>query len=264
MRVFEAPTKPSNWSKIECNQLFKQVNTASLNKWSSAVFHNFPHIKVLPPTYGNIFVIAFIQKRKLWIGSSLPSWCLFKSPLHIQKRIFLHFWKKTLTQRKGILTLFLFSYFGMIHFLRITHFWPIWTSFKVDSLDANRYCIENLPHIGRQGSHLTIRYYHQDLHWCMIQTRSLSVSLLSLRPLLQGIYNASHQLTKGRPNISLSLCRLYVGTLLAPLIFKAVAFVRRVFTHSLADSNFHGHSPNVFIQQHFLWFLIMSVHLRHI
>jgi hypothetical protein len=54
------------------------------------------------------------------------------------------------------------------------------------------------------------------------------------------------------------------GTLLAPLIFKAVAFVRRVFTHSLADSNVHGHSPNVLIQQHFLWFLIMSVHLWHI
>jgi len=27
---------------------------------------------------------AFIQKRKLWIGSLLPSWSLFKSPLHIQ------------------------------------------------------------------------------------------------------------------------------------------------------------------------------------
>jgi len=208
--------------------------------------------------------IAFIQKRKLWIGSPLPSWRLFESPLHIQKRqphrcFHLHGGP---TQRKGILTLFLFSYFGMIQ-SRITHFWPIWTSFKVDSLDANHYCIENLPHIGRQGSHLTIRYYHQDLHWCMIQMRSLSVSLISNAP-LRGQWNASHQLTKGRTNISLSLCRLYVGTLLAPLIFKAVAFVRRVFTHSLADSNFHGHSPNVFIQQHFLWFLIMSVQLRHI
>lgn len=51
---------------------------------------------------------------------------------------------------------------------------------------------------------------------------------------------------------------LYVCTLAAPLIFKAIAFARWVVTHSLADSNFHGHCPGVFIQQHFLWYL-MSV-----
>jgi len=59
--------------------------------------------------------------------------------------------------------------------------------------------------------------------------------------------------------ISFVGCRLYVSTLIAPLIFKAIAFVRWVFTHSLTDSNFHGHCPNVLIQQHFLWYLIMSV-----
>jgi len=52
---------------------------------------------------------------------------------------------------------------------------------------------------------------------------------------------------------------LYVYTLSAPLIFKAIAFVRWVVTHYLADSNFHGHCPDVIIQQHFLWYLIMSV-----
>jgi len=56
-----------------------------------------------------------------------------------------------------------------------------------------------------------------------------------------------------------SFCNLYVYTLSAPLIFKAIAFVRWVVTHSLADSNFHGHCPDVIIQQHFLWYLIMSV-----
>jgi hypothetical protein len=60
-------------------------------------------------------------------------------------------------------------------------------------------------------------------------------------------------------HISLPGRRLYVFTLLAPSIFKAIAFVRWVFTHSLTDSNFHGHCPNVLIQQHFLWYLIMSV-----
>jgi len=56
-----------------------------------------------------------------------------------------------------------------------------------------------------------------------------------------------------------SFSSLYVYTLSAPLIFKAIAFVRWVVTHSLADSNFHGHCPDVIIQQHFLWYLIMSV-----
>jgi len=88
----------------------------------------------------------------------------------------------------------------------------------------------------------------------MIETRSLFVFFKSIRLYL----HASHQLTSN--NISYCCyCRLYVCTLSAPLIFKAIAFVRWVVTHSLANSNFHGHRPDVFIQQHFLWYLIMSV-----
>jgi len=82
--------------------------------------------------------------------------------------------------------MYIFFYFST------SRFWPIWTCFKIDSLYAKCYCIESLPHFGCQGSHLTICYYHQDLHWCMIQKRSLSVSFLSLP--WKGI-NASHQLT---------------------------------------------------------------------
>jgi len=48
-------------------------------------------------------------------------------------------------------------------------------------------------------------------------------------------------------------------TLSAPLILKAIAFVRWVVTHSLADYNFHVYCPDVIIQQHFSWYLIMSV-----
>jgi len=72
-------------------------------------------------------------------------------------------------------------------------------------------------------------------------------------------YNASHQLTSNNIIFYYYYCRLYVYTLSAPLIFKAIAFARWVVTHSLADSKFHGHCPDVFIQQHFLWYLIMSV-----
>jgi len=146
----------------------------------------------------------------------------------------------------------------------MTHFWPIWTCFKIDSLDANHYCIENLPHIGRQDSHLTICYYHQDLYWCMIQIRSLFLSFTSIVPLQEQKMHHTN-LQTGKYNLfSPPCCRLYVSTLSAPLIFKAIAFVRWVVTHSLADSNFHGHCPNVFIQQHFLWYLIMSVQFWHI
>jgi len=89
----------------------------------------------------------------------------------------------------------------------------------------------------------------------MIETRSLFVFFISF------IYklNASHKLTWRSYNSYYVFSRLYVYTLSAPLIFKAIAFVRWVVTHSLADFNFHDHCPDVIIQQHFLWYLIMSV-----
>ena len=46
----------------------------------------------------------------------------------------------------------------------------------------------------------------------------------------------------------------------APSIFRASWFGRWVVTHSLADSDFHGHRPAVYINQHLLWYL-MSVTL---
>ena len=39
----------------------------------------------------------------------------------------------------------------------------------------------------------------------------------------------------------------------APSIFRASSFSRWVFTHCLADSNFHGHNPPVYMNQHLLW-----------
>ena len=49
----------------------------------------------------------------------------------------------------------------------------------------------------------------------------------------------------------------------APSIFRASWFGRWVVTHSLADSDFHGHRPAVYINQHLLWYL-MSVIVRHL
>jgi len=96
----------------------------------------------------------------------------------------------------------------------------------------------------------------------MIKTRSLFVSFISKKDFESSSKFKMHH-TKLQVTMLTSVfycyCRLYVYTLSAPLIFKAIAFVRWVVTHSLTDSNFHGHCPNVLIQQHFLWFLIMSV-----
>ena len=46
----------------------------------------------------------------------------------------------------------------------------------------------------------------------------------------------------------------------ASSIFRANSFGRWVVTHSLAGSDFHGHRPAVFMNQHLLWCL-MSPHL---
>ena len=53
--------------------------------------------------------------------------------------------------------------------------------------------------------------------------------------------------------------RLFKKNTWAPSIFRASWFGRWVVTHSLADSDFHGHRPAVRINQH-LFDYLMSVH----
>ena len=128
-----------------------------------------------------------------------------------------------------------------------------------------KYCSHGtLLHLGLQGSHLNICYYHQDLH------------LWRLHPGLRPKLPAHHSDPPTRYNHSMpKLCAVapchtwpawlivtvrYRSNAPAPSIFRAGWFGRWVVTHSLAVSDFHGHRPAVSINQHLLWYL-MSVAL---
>jgi len=88
----------------------------------------------------------------------------------------------------------------------------------------------------------------------MIETRSLFVFFKSTKLYL----HASHQLTSNNIKILLLLPFICLYT------FSAINFqgycICQVSCYTLLNRfQLHGHCPGVLIQQHFLWYLIMSV-----
>jgi len=116
----------------------------------------------------------------------------------------------------------------------------------------------------KPSSHRLSRIVH--LNYLLLPPRSvLKRDLDRISPCILRIKNILFELLSSHPLTCWRLLFVFhqqpfiCWTLSAPLIFKAISFVRWVVTHSLADSNFQGHCPDVLMKQHFLWFLIISV-----
>ena len=121
------------------------------------------------------------------------------------------------------------------------------------------YCSHGtLLHFGLQGSHLNICYYYQDLLPWQLHSAS-RLKLLRYHggpPTRHGLLNNPARPVKAEHNCNSAVPVRYRSIAKAPSIFRAGWFGRWVVTHSLADSNFHGHRPAVYTNQHLFWYLM--------
>ena len=126
-------------------------------------------------------------------------------------------------------------------------------SLRIDWLVFNGCSHETLLHIGPPGPLWSICYYHQDLHRGRLRPGSHPKAFGATHATFLLVGASGLQRAGSAPTVE------YKWRALAPSIFRASCFGRWVVTHSLADSDFHGHRPAVLSNQHLSWDL-MSAH----
>jgi len=103
---------------------------------------------------------------------------------------------------------------------------------RTDSPGSNSCSPGTFPHFSLQSPPLNICYSHQDLHQGPFHAPSPPRCHTTPAP---SYSSAPPPCADGRVSVER----------LAPSIFRATPFGRRVVTHSLADADFHGHRPAV-------------------
>jgi len=100
----------------------------------------------------------------------------------------------------------------------------------------------------RQTFHLCICYYYQDLHYWQFHKWFTLILFQHCQHIC--LHEKGYKTLHIPPSV---MNQFFTIPALAPSIFRANVFGQWVVTHSLDDSDFHGHVLAVTTHQHLLW-----------